>query len=114
MVGPRGAEIVPRPDDEVLVFESLFLVGLHLPYHDFLVAILDKFEVQIHQLTPNVVVALSKFVWATPTFGGDPSAEVFAKHYCLHWQKRTTGGRVDQFGSCTFTPKMGENKGESC
>jgi hypothetical protein len=80
-----GAETSPRPDDEVFVFESLFVAGLRLPFHDFLIAVLDKFKVQIHQLTPNVVVALSKFIWATTTFSGDPSTEVFAKHYCLHW-----------------------------
>jgi hypothetical protein len=51
------------------------------------------------------VVALSKFVWVTTTFGKDPSEEVFAKHYFLHWQKRMTVRRVDQFGSCTFKTK---------
>jgi hypothetical protein len=105
-----GAETSPRPDDEVFVFESLFVAGLRLPFHDFLIAVLDKFKVQIHQLTPNVVVALSKFIWATTTFSGDPSTEVFAKHYCLHWQKRAMSGRVDQFGSCTFTLKTGKTK----
>jgi hypothetical protein len=34
--------------------------------------------------------------------------EVFAKYYCLHWQKRMIGGEVAQFGSCTFTPKTGK------
>jgi hypothetical protein len=36
--------------------------------------------------------------------------EVFAKHYCLHWQKRSIDGRIDQFGSCKFTQKMGKTK----
>jgi hypothetical protein len=31
--------------------------------------------------------------------------EVFAKHYCLHWQKRKIGHKIAQFGSCTFTPR---------
>lgn len=64
----------------------------------------------IHQFTPNDVVALSKFVWVTTTFGGGPSAEVFVKHYCLHWQKRYSSGGVDPFGSCTFTTKTGKTK----
>jgi hypothetical protein len=34
--------------------------------------------------------------------------EVFAKYYCLHWQKRVIEGEVAQFGSCTFTPKTGK------
>jgi hypothetical protein len=54
------------------------------------------------------VVALSKYVWATTSYGGQPSVEVFAKYYCLHWQKRMIGSEVAQFGSCTFTPKTGK------
>jgi hypothetical protein len=46
--------------------------------------VLRRFEVQVHQLTPNAVVALAKYVWATTSYGGRPSVEVFAKHYCLH------------------------------
>jgi hypothetical protein len=56
------------------------------------------------------VVALSKFVWAKTTFSRGPSAEVSAKHYCLHWWKRTTRWLVDQFGNCTFAPKAGKIK----
>jgi hypothetical protein len=66
---------------------------------------MQKFEVQVHQLTPNAVVALAKYVWATTSYGGQPSVEVFAKQYCLHWQKRKIGHKLAQFGSCTFTPK---------
>jgi hypothetical protein len=78
-------ETVPRLDGEVLVFEGLFNVGLHLKCHGFLAEVLEKFKVQIHQLTSNTMVALSNFLWATTTFGGGPSIDVFAKHYCLHW-----------------------------
>jgi hypothetical protein len=35
----------------------------------------------------------------------------FAKHYCLHWQKKKVGGKVVQFGSCTFTLKTGKTGG---
>jgi hypothetical protein len=101
---------VPKPDGERLVFEGLFTAGLHLSCHDFLIEVLRKSKVQLHQLTPNVVVALSTFVWATTTFGGGPSNEAFAEHYCLHWQKRSLGRVVDQFGSCTFTAKPGKTK----
>jgi hypothetical protein len=34
--------------------------------------------------------------------------EVFAKNYCLHWQKRKIGSKIAQFGSCTFTPRTGK------
>jgi hypothetical protein len=47
-----GADTVLRPDGEVLVFEGLFVAGLWLPGHGFLVEVVKKFKVQIHQLTP--------------------------------------------------------------
>jgi hypothetical protein len=83
-----GAEEVPEPEGELVVFEAFFIAGLRLPAHHFVSEVLQKFEVQVHQLTPNVVVALAKYVWATTSYGGQPSVEVFAKQYCLHWQKR--------------------------
>jgi hypothetical protein len=58
------------------------------------------------------VVALSKYVWATSSYDGQPSVEVFTKYYCLHWQKRKIGNKIAQFGSCTFTPKTGKTSME--
>lgn len=68
----------------MVVFEAFFITGLRLPVHHFVSEVLQKFEVQVHQLTPNDVVALAKYVWATTSYGGQPSVEVFAKQYCLH------------------------------
>jgi hypothetical protein len=107
-----GAEEVPEPKGELVVFEAFFAAVLRLPAHRFVVEVLRRFDVQVHQLTPNVVVALAKYVWATTTCGGQPSVEVFAKHYCLHWQKRKIGHEIAQFGSCTFTPKTGKTSME--
>jgi hypothetical protein len=108
---PRTEE-VPEPEGELVVFEAFFAAGLRLPAHRFMGEVLRRFNVQIHQLTPNVVVALSKYVWATTSYGEQPSVEVFAKYYCLHWQKRMIGNKVAQFGSCTFTPKTGKTSME--
>jgi hypothetical protein len=107
-----GAEEVPEPEGELVVFEAFFIAGLRLPAHRFVSEVLQKFEVQVHQLTPNAVVALAKYVWATTSYGGQPSVEVFAKQYCLHWQKRKIGQKIAQFGSCTFTPKFGKTSME--
>jgi hypothetical protein len=74
--------------------------------------VLQSYDVQIHQLTPNVVVALVKYVWAVTSYGGQPFVEVFAKNYCLHWQKRKIGSKIAQFGSCTFTPRTGKTSME--
>ena len=86
-----GAEEVPEPEGELVVFEAFFIASLRLPAHRFVSEVLQKFKVQVHQLTPNAVVALAKYVWATTSYGGQPSVEVFAKQYCLHWQKRKIG-----------------------
>jgi hypothetical protein len=100
-----GAEEVPEPEGELVIFEAFFTAGLRLPAHRFVAEVLRRFEVQVHQLTSNAVVALAKYVWATTSYGGQPSVEVFAKHCCLHWQKRKIGREIAQFGSCTFTPR---------
>src|SRR5688572_24743793 len=74
-----GAEEVPEPEGELVVFEAFFIAGLRLPAHRFVSEVLQKFEVQVHQLTPNAMVASAKYVWATTSYGGQPSVEVFAK-----------------------------------
>jgi hypothetical protein len=107
-----GAEEVPEQEGELIVFEAFFVAGLRLPAHRFMGEVLRRFNVQVHQLTPNAVVALSKYVWATTSYGGQPSVEVFAKYYCLHWQKRMIGYKIAQFGSCTFTSKTGKTSME--
>jgi hypothetical protein len=66
------------------VFEAFFIAGLRLPLHRFVAEVLWRFEVQVHELTPNAVVALAKYVCAVASYGGQPSVEVFAKNYCLH------------------------------
>jgi hypothetical protein len=107
-----GAEEIPEPEGELVVFEAFFIASLRLPTHHFVAEVLQRFEVQVHQLTPNVVVALAKYVWAVFSCGGQPSVEIFAKNYYLHWQKRKTGGKIAQFGSYTFTPRTGKTSTE--
>jgi hypothetical protein len=114
-VGTRrvhGTEKTLNPQGKIVVFEAFFEVGLQFPCHPFVVEVLKCFSVQLHQLTLNAIVALSKYVWALTTYGVEPSIEVFANHYCLQWQKKIVGGRVMQFESCTFTPKTGKMGGK--
>jgi hypothetical protein len=89
-----GAEEVPEPKGELVVFEAFFTAGLRLPAHRFVAEVLQRFEVHIHQLTLNTMVALAKYVWAATSYGGQPSVELFAKNYCLHWQKRKIGDKI--------------------
>jgi hypothetical protein len=75
----------------LVVFEAFFIAGLRLLAHRFVAEVLRRFDVQVHKLTPNAVVALAMYVWAVASYDGQPSVEVFAKNYCLHWQKKKIG-----------------------
>jgi hypothetical protein len=46
------------------------------------------------------------------SYDDQPSIEVFAKNYCLHWQKRKIGSKIAQFGSGTFMPRTGKTSAE--
>jgi hypothetical protein len=107
-----GAEEIPKPEGELVVFEAFFVADLRLPAHRFVAEVLRRFKVQVHQMTSNAVVALVKYVWAVISYGGQPSVEVFAKNYCLHWQKRKIGNQIAQFGSCTFMPRTRKTSAE--
>jgi hypothetical protein len=65
-----GAEEIPEPEGELIVFEAFFIAGLRLLAHHFVAKVLWRFDVQVHQLTPNDVVALAKYVWAVASYGG--------------------------------------------
>jgi hypothetical protein len=106
-------ETVPEPyTDEVVVFEEFFTAGLRMPPHPVLSNILLKFQVQLHQLTPNAMVKLSKYIWVVASFGGIPSADGFAKRYELHYQPRkidVNGAEVQgQYGCINFYAKRTE------
>jgi hypothetical protein len=60
-----GEEVVPEPkEDEVVVFKSFFRAGLLFPLYDMIGEVLKKFEIYLHQLTPNAIVRLSVYIWA--------------------------------------------------
>ena len=96
-----------------MVFKDFFLCGLHFPAARFLRQVLEVFEVQLHHLTPNGIVTLSKFCWACLSYGAVPNVGTFCEYYELQRQPKRVGeGQpVVQFGSCAFMPR-GNQKGE--
>ena len=49
-----GSETIPDPNnDEVVVFKSFFQNGLRFPMYEMIAKVLKKFEIFIHQLTPD-------------------------------------------------------------
>jgi hypothetical protein len=112
---PR-AETVSEPNsNEAIVYEDFFVAGLRMPPHPALVDILLKFQVQLHQLMPNVIVQLSKYFWATCNFGSVPEGNVFVKQYELHYKPKKVetndGELMAQYGYLNFHAKRdGEPK----
>jgi hypothetical protein len=105
-----GEETVLEPQfDEAMMFEEFVTAGLRMPLHPVLSDILLKFQVQLHQLTPNVIVQLLKYIWAVVSFGGIPSADSVIKRYELHYQPRkmdVDGAEVQgQYGCINFHAK---------
>jgi hypothetical protein len=60
------------------VFRDFFICGLRFPCDTVLPSILEKFDVKIHQLTPNSFLELSKFFWIRR-----PSSALSALTYSL-------------------------------
>jgi hypothetical protein len=109
-------EAVPEPNnDEAIVFEEFFAVGLRMPPHPALMEILIKFQVQLHQLTLNAIAQLSKHFWVVLSFSGEPSSDGFAKHYELHYQPKKVAidgfKKFHQFGIINFHVKWGGEAG---
>ena len=60
--GDAKGKTIPKPKAaDAVVFRDFFLCGLRFPAACFLRQILEAFEVQLHHLTPNGIVILSKF-----------------------------------------------------
>jgi hypothetical protein len=81
-------EQTPTPEaNEVVVFRDFFTCGLRLPCDPILPAILDKFSVKIHQLSPNSFLELSKFFWIMKTFRCNFGNDVFSRLFELVIEK---------------------------
>jgi hypothetical protein len=78
-------ETTPTPHaDEAVVLRDFFICGLRFPCIKLVRAVLDSFNFELHQLTPNAIVTLTKFSWACLSFGVEPSIHTFCDHFDLH------------------------------
>jgi hypothetical protein len=109
---------VPTPaPGEVVVFRDFFTCGLRFPCDPMLVAILNKFSLKIHQLSPNSFLELSKFFSIMKTFRCNFIADVFARLFELVIEPRVnklSGGQYyeSHYSCCTFnTPRQNTRRG---
>jgi hypothetical protein len=79
-------------DDEVVVFKSFFRARLRFLLYEMIGEVLKKFEIYLHQLTPNAIVRLNVYIWALRSQGKSANAEGFCQVHELHYQ---TKARVD-------------------
>jgi hypothetical protein len=95
-----GKEVIPEPkEDEVVAFKSFFRAGLRFPLYEIIGEVLKKFEIYLHQLTPNVIVKLSVYIWALQSQGMSANAEGFCRLHELHYQtKARADGLHKNFG----------------
>jgi hypothetical protein len=56
-------------ENEVVIFRSFFKAGLRFPLSRFLVEVLKTFQIFLHQLTPEAILRMGVFVWATRSQG---------------------------------------------
>jgi hypothetical protein len=112
-----GMEYVPNTRlDEAVVFEDFFAARLRMPPYLGLLDIFRKFRVQLHQLTSNAIIHISKFIWAITSSGGCPTADVLTQDYEFHYQKkkiqpeRFESTLVAQFDCITFHPSRFRNR----
>jgi hypothetical protein len=99
-----AGEVVPEPkEDEVVVFMSFFRAGLRFPLYDMIGEVLKRFEIYLHQLTPNAVVRLSVYIWALQSQGKSANAKGFYRMHELHYQtKARADGLHKKFGCYNF------------
>jgi hypothetical protein len=78
IVGAGGDNNTPVPEaDEVVVYISFMKAGLRFPLDKFLVEVLKTFEIYLHQITPEAIIRMGIFIWATRSQGLEPNAKCF-------------------------------------
>jgi hypothetical protein len=97
-------KVVPKlKDDEVVMFKSFFRAGLRFPLYDMIGEVLKRFEIYVHQLTPNAIVRLTIYIWALRSQGKSVNAEGFCGVHKLHYQlKARADGLHKNFGCYNF------------
>lgn len=87
-----GENTIPLPEvNKVVVFKSFMKVGLRSPLHRMLVEVLNRFEIYLHQLTPEALIKVKIFNWAMRSQGLELDAVCFCNIHELSYRTRATG-----------------------
>jgi hypothetical protein len=94
-------EVILEPrDDEVVDFKSFFRAGLRFPLYEMIGEVLEKFEIYLHQLTPNSIVRLSIYIWALQSQAKSANAEGFCRVHELHYQTKARADGLHNILGC--------------
>jgi hypothetical protein len=105
IVRAGGENTIPLPEpDEVVVFRDFMKAGLRFPLHKMLVEVLKRFEIYIHQLTPEALIKIWVFIWVMRSQGLEPDVDCFCNIHELSYQMKATGkGQYhNNFGCYSF------------
>lgn len=81
-----GSNTIPQTnDDEIVVFKSFIKAGLWLPMFQMISKVLKRYEIFMHQLTPNTIVRLSVYIWVVRSQGVSANAKGFCRIHELHY-----------------------------
>ena len=68
---------------------STTTAGLRFPLDSAVVDIFARYDVFLHQMTPNSFVRLNLFMWLSKTCRITPTPENFARVMRVHYQPKT-------------------------
>jgi hypothetical protein len=109
----EGEKTCPTPkENEVVVFRSFLKAGLRFPLSSFVVEILKRFEIYLHQLTPEAIIRMSIFVWAVRSQGLEPNAKSFCNIHELLYETKPWG--KEQYHNNFSCYSFGARSGSSC
>jgi hypothetical protein len=78
-------------ENEVVIYRSFLKAGLRFPLSKFVVEVLKIFQIFLHQITPEAIIRMGKFVWAVRSQGLEPSAKCFCNMHELLYETQATG-----------------------
>jgi hypothetical protein len=105
IVRARGENSIPLPEkNKVVVFQNFMKFELHFPLHKMLVEVFKRFEIYLHQLTPDALIKVGVFIWAVRSQGLEPDADCFCNIHDLLYQTKAIGKERyhNNFGCYTF------------
>jgi hypothetical protein len=93
------------------VFRCFLKNDLRSPLHKTVVAVLKRFNIYLHQLTPTAIVFLGIFFWAIRSqgmeFDVEALCEAFNHVHEPHFQMKATRGLHNNFGCYRFAYRRG-------